>query len=84
MHHYNQSHTICMTCYKMKIQKPLLKRQKKGAVEGTIYISLFPFFLESLSTCGVFFFLFNVILGKEKFKLEINMNLSAHLYFVQS
>lgn len=85
MHHYNQRHTICMTSYKMKIQKPLLKRQKKGAVKGTIYISLFPFVLESLSTCGgVLFFLFNVILSKEKLKFEMSMNLTAHLYFVHS
>lgn len=55
MHHYNQSHTICMTSYKMKIQKPLLKRQKNGAVKGTIYISLFPFVLESPLVVGFFF-----------------------------
>lgn len=82
MHHYNQSHTICMTCYKMKIQKPLLKRQRKGAIEGTIYKS-FSFFSRVSFHLWCFFFLFNVILGKEKFKLEISMNLTA-LYFVHS
>lgn len=64
----------------MKIQKPLLKRQKKGAVKITTYK---PFsFFSTVSPLVFFYFIFNAILSKEILNFEISMNLTA--YFMQS
>ena len=64
----------------------LIQKAGKKVPLNTQKYKAFPFLPQSLSLifCGVFYFLFNVALSKEKLEFKIiSMNFTVHLYIVQ-
>lgn len=66
---------------RMKVWRPLSKKQKKSAIIGPQIESFLLSSVFSLSAChGSFYLLFNVILKKEKLKiLIISLSFTVHL-----